>query len=138
MHTVTGDASVSAAAALMVEKRISCLPISMGQGAIGMITEKDIIAKVVAEGKDPRKVRVKEIMSTPLLLIPADAKIRDAAEKMLRNNVRRLIVTDSGGRLAGLVTMTDIVKWVAGNEGNSAYVLRYLAGRLDEQSSNTP
>jgi len=134
VFTVTGDAFVSAAAALMVEKRISCLPVSMGQGAIGIITEKDILAKVVAAGKDPRKVRVKEIMSTPLLLIPADATIRDAAEKMLNHNVRRLIVTDSGGRLAGLVTMTDIVKWVAGNEGNSAYVLRYLAGKLDEQA----
>ena len=131
VYTVAAGASVADAAALMVSKRVSCLPVSMGQGAIGIITEKDIIAKVVAPGKDPRRTKVKEIMSTPLILVPNDATIREAAEKMLGHRVRRLVVTDSKGRLTGLVTMTDIVRWVAENQGNSTSVLRYLSAKLE-------
>jgi len=52
VFTVTGEAMVADAAALMAEKRVSCLPISMGQGAVGVVTEKDIIQKVVTGGKD--------------------------------------------------------------------------------------
>jgi len=116
VFTVKGDAGVADAAALMVNRRISCLPVSMGQGAFGMVTEKDIIAKVVALGKDLKKVKIKDIMSTPLILVPVDATIKDAAEKMLRHHVRRLVITDEAGKLAGLVTMTDIVRWIAARQ----------------------
>jgi len=127
-----GEALVADAAALMVNKRVSCLPVSMGEGAIGMITEKDIIAKVVAAGKDPRKVKIKDIMSTPLILAPSGATIRDATEKMLRHHVRRLVVTDETGKLLGLVTMTDIIRWIAEKQGNPAFVLRYLSDSIGQ------
>ena len=81
VFTVKGDALAADAAMLMVNKRISCLPVSMGEGAIGIITEKDIIAKVVATGRDPKKVKIKEIMSSPLILAPMDATIREAARE---------------------------------------------------------
>lgn len=134
VYTVTGEASVADAAALMVEKRISCLPVSMGHGAIGIITEKDIIARVVAMGKEPRKVKVKEIMSTPLLLAPATMTIKEAAEKMLEHQVRRLVITSEEGKLTGLVTMTDIIRWISGKEGNPAYVLKYLSESIEDQT----
>jgi len=127
VFTVTGDASVGAAAALMAEKRVSCLPISMGQGAVGVVTEKDIIQKVVAAGKDPKKVRVKDIMSTPLILAPATITIKEAAEKMLSHQIRRLVITDDKGKLIGLATMTDIIRWIAQGQGNPNYILRYLS-----------
>jgi len=136
VFTVSGEAIVADAAALMVEKRISCLPVSLGQGAVGMITEKDIISKVVAVGKDPRKIRAKDIMSTPLILSPLDSTIKEAAERMLQHHVRRLVVTDKDGKLSGLVTMTDIIRWIAQNQGNSSYLLRYVASKLDSHDSN--
>jgi len=132
VYTVTAEALIADAAALMVNKRISCLPVSMGHGAVGMVTEKDIISKVVAVGKDPRKVKVKDIMSTPLILAPMDSSIKDAAETMLKCQVRRLVVTDESGRLIGLITMTDIIRWIAENQGNSSYVLRYMASKFDQ------
>jgi CBS domain-containing protein len=134
VYTVVGEASVADAAALMVEKKISCLPVSMGQGAIGIVTKKDIISRVVAAGKDPRKVRVMEIMTTPLLLAPTTMTIKEAAEKMLQHQVRRLIVTTEGGRLTGLVTMTDIIRWISEKEGNATYVLKYLSGTIGDQA----
>lgn len=127
VFTVTGEAVVAEAAALMAEKRVSCLPISMGQGALGVVTEKDIIQKVVASGKDPRKVRVKEIMSTPLILAPSTITIKEAAEKMLSHQIRRLVITDEKGKLVGLATMTDIIRWIAQGQGNPNYIVRYLS-----------
>ena len=127
VFTVTGEAVVAEAAALMAEKRVSCLPISMGQGAVGVVTEKDIIQKVVASGKDPRRVRVKEIMSTPLILAPSSITIKEAAEKMLSQQIRRLVITDEKGKLVGLATMTDIIRWIAQGQGNPNYILRYLS-----------
>jgi len=118
------------AAALMAEKRVSCLPISMGQGAVGVVTEKDIIQKVVAAGKDPRRVRVKDIMSTPLILAPATITIKEAAEKMLSHQIRRLVITDDKGKLIGLATMTDIIRWIAQGQGNPNYILRYLSEEI--------
>jgi malate dehydrogenase (oxaloacetate-decarboxylating) len=127
VFTVTGEAVVAEAAALMAEKRVSCLPISMGQGAVGVVTEKDIIQKVVASGKDPRRVRVKEIMSTPLILAPSTITIKEAAEKMLSHQIRRLVITDEKGKLVGLATMTDIIRWIAQGQGNPNYIVRYLS-----------
>lgn len=130
VFTVTGEAVVADAAALMAEKKVSCLPISMGQGAVGVVTEKDIIQKVVAPGKDPKKVRVKDIMSTPLILAPATITIREAAEKMLSHQIRRLVITDDRGKLIGLATMTDIIRWIAKGQGNPNYILRYLSEEI--------
>ena len=132
VFTVKGDALAADAAMLMVSKKISCLPVSMGEGAIGIVTEKDIIEKVVAAGRDPRRVRIKDIMSTPLILAPMGTTIRDAAEKMLTNHVRRLVISDDTGKLMGLVTMTDIIRWIAEKQGNPTFVLRYLSDSLDK------
>jgi len=124
--TVRADASVKDAAKLMIEKRISCLPVSMGQGAIGMVTEKDILGKVVATGADSRKIHVGDIMSTPLILATMDITIGEAAKKMMENNIRRLVVSDQNGRLLGLVTMTDLIRWVARGDEHATAVSDFL------------
>jgi len=60
----------------------------------GIVTYKDILFDVVSKGKDPTKVKIKEIMHTPLLTIQKNAKIKDAISLMTKNNVRRLVVLD--------------------------------------------
>ena len=82
--------------------------------------------KVVAAGLDSGKVRVKEIMSTPLITVPPTISVREAAERMLKNEIRRLIIADEEGKLLGLVTMTDILKRVAKLEGNPSILIRYF------------
>jgi predicted transcriptional regulator len=83
-------------------------------------------------GRDAKKVKIKDIMSTPLFLAPMSATIRDAAEKMLRHHVRRLVITDETGKLLDLVTMTDIIRWIAEKEGNPTFVLRYLSDSINQ------
>ena len=114
VFTVKADALIIDATRLMIEKNISCLPVSIGSGAIGIITERDILGKVIAVGGNPKKVRVRDIMSTPLIVATASTSIGEAARKMMTNNIRRLVVmSEDGGRLVGLVTMRDIIRWVA-------------------------
>lgn len=60
----------------------------------GIVTYKDVLFDVVSKGKDPTKVKIKEIMHTPLLTIQKNAKIKDAISLMTKNNVRRLVVLD--------------------------------------------
>ena len=131
--TVSGWALVADAAAEMVEKKISCLPVSLGHGPVGIITEKDIVKKVVAAGLDSARVRVKEIMSTPLITVLPTVSVREAAEIMLKNEIRRLIVTDEEGKLVGLVTMTDILKRVAKAEGNPSVFIRYFTDSVTKR-----
>lgn len=125
--TVSGWALVADAAAMMVQNNISCLPVSLGHGPVGIITEKDIVKKVVAGGLDSTKVRVKEIMSFPLIAGAPTMSVREAAEKMLKNDIRRLVILDEEEKLIGLLTMTDILKLVAKAEGNPSVFIRYFS-----------
>ncbi|MCD6411446.1 MAG: CBS domain-containing protein [Thermoplasmata archaeon] len=76
---------------------------------IGIITESDILKKVVAEGKDANKVLVKEVMSTPLVSIDPYASLEDAMKVMNKHNIRRLPVMEKG-RLVGIITEKDIFR----------------------------
>ncbi|MGQ9719551.1 MAG: CBS domain-containing protein [Nitrososphaerales archaeon] len=80
--------------------------------AVGIVTERDVLARVVAGGRLVRDVIVKDVMSTPVHMIPEGAYVEEAAKKMVENGVKRLAVTRNG-LLVGVVTSTDIVKAVA-------------------------
>ncbi len=76
---------------------------------IGIITERDIVRRVVSEGKDPKTTKTTEIMSKPLITVEKDSYLYDMAKEMTKNKIRRLpIVKDN--KLVGIVTVTDIIK----------------------------
>jgi len=80
---------------------------------VGIITERDILFKVVAAGLDPQQVTAKEVMSSPLECVEDSSKVGDAISKMSRLGIRRLGVTQNG-RIVGMVTQKAVV---AGNVG---------------------
>ncbi|MDA4128298.1 MAG: CBS domain-containing protein [Thaumarchaeota archaeon] len=127
VHTIRSEASVLEAASLMLEKNVGCLVVMRQGGAIGMVTERDMLRMLTAVGTDPSKIRVKEIMSVPLIATTMDTSIGDAAKKMIENNIRRLVVLGEEGTFFGLVTMTDIVRWLARQEELSDSLINYLA-----------
>jgi CBS domain-containing protein len=100
-------ASVSESVSSVVEKMISNnigAIIIMSQGVkVGIITEKDVVKKIIIEEKDPRKTYAEEIMSTPIISIEENQSIAIAIRVMKKRGVRRLAVT-SKGRLVGIVT----------------------------------
>jgi CBS domain-containing protein len=106
--TVSPSDTVQHAALLMKKHRIgNCIVVL--EKPIGIITESDIVRKVVSEGKNPQKTFVKEIMTTPLLIIDPYIDIEDAAETMAKCNVRRLPVIEND-KLVGIITAKDITR----------------------------
>ncbi len=127
VHTIRPDSTALDAASLMVEKNVGCLVVAGTEGAIGMITERDILRKVTAAHIDPSKVRVRQIMSVPLVAVSMETSIGDAAKKMIEYSIKRLVVMGEEGTFLGLVTMTDIVRWLAKQEELSDSLINYLS-----------
>ena len=110
MHNVDkvpANTSISEAAKLMEEKSIGSVLIEEGNKVIGIMTERDILHKVVAKGKDFHKLKVRGIMSSPVLTIDANEDILEASKMMDREKIRRLVVTESG-IIVGKVTANSI------------------------------
>jgi len=109
--TIESDASVKEAAKRMNLYEIGCLIVVDKGKAVGIITERDILTKVVEISKNAGKTKVSEIMSTKLVVGAPDMDVVDAARIMLQKKIKKLpVVIDS--KLVGLVTFTDIVRTV--------------------------
>lgn len=100
------------AARIMVKNRIGSTVVVERETAVGIVTERDLLERILALGKDPSTVSVREIMSSPLIKIDKEATILEAIRNMRHHNIRRLVVMDDD-RLVGLVTERDILKAVA-------------------------
>ena len=100
--------TVGEAAKLMKDHGRGSLIVYEGESARGIITEKDLIRRVLAEGL-PYTTRVEEVMSKPLITIDADVDIREAARFMLVKNIRRLPIVENG-MLIGIVNSSDLLR----------------------------
>jgi CBS domain-containing protein len=105
---ISPDATVQQAAEMMGELDVGALPVGGPEGVQGVVTDRDLLYRVVAEGRDPTTLRVREVMSAPALFCRAGDDIRVAMDLMAAQNVRRLAVQDASGRVAGWVTLADI------------------------------
>ena len=103
------EESVMRAARLMEENHISSVLVSHQGEFSGIITDHDIISRVVAKGLDPTKISVNAVMSCPLITISEEAAIDDAAKKMAEKRVRRLIV-ERGAKKVGIIGESDIIR----------------------------
>jgi len=77
---------------------------------IGIITERDIVRRVISDNKDPQHTKAMEVMSTPLITTETNTYVSDVSVKMVNNKIRRLPVVTSK-TLSGIVTITDIIKY---------------------------
>jgi len=98
---------VHAVARLMSQIDSGVIPVVEDGKVIGLVTDRDIVLRVVAEGGDLH-VPVSSIMTSDVQTCSADATVADAAGKMASNQIRRLIVLDEAGKLAGIVSLGDI------------------------------
>ncbi|MBC7219117.1 MAG: CBS domain-containing protein [Hadesarchaea archaeon] len=105
--TVTRGTNVARAAKLMASKNVGSIVVVDGKKPVGILTEKDLLMKVVSEDLKPSKVRVGKIMSAPLITIDPDADIVEAARIMASHKIRRIPVVKKG-KLVGIVNSSDI------------------------------
>ena len=107
------DESVATAAKLMRESHVGCVivadEVDGERVPVGMLTDRDITVAVVAPGLDANTMQVGDVMSAELLTVNKDAGIAETVELMRVRGIRRLPVTDTEGRLIGLVAADDIM-----------------------------
>jgi CBS domain-containing protein len=106
-RSIGATASVVEAARLMREQHIGSLPITDGEKLVGMITDRDITTRVVAEAADPKVTSVEDVYSRDLVSVEPDNDLQEALQLMARHQVRRLPVVEND-RLVGIVAQADI------------------------------
>lgn len=107
--TIGEDAPINQAAELMDKHRLGCIIVTSKDGKpLGIITERDLVERVLAKNIKPDQIKAKEVMTTPLITIEPDATISEAARRMNRLNIRRLGVIYKG-QLIGLLSSKDIL-----------------------------
>jgi CBS domain-containing protein len=107
--TVDEKASVKEAANIMNQFEIGSVIATRKGKPIGIITERDLLKRIVSNGRNAEKTIVKEIMSSPLIAISPDTDLEEAAHVMFEKKIKKLIVTEQN-RLVGLVSLTDIAR----------------------------
>ncbi|MBI4424031.1 MAG: CBS domain-containing protein [Elusimicrobia bacterium] len=108
-----GD-TVFEAARRMRSFDVGVLPVRDAGGLAGVLTDRDIVVRVVAEGGDPRQIDVREVMTRRPVACYVDQDVRDAARLMERSRVRRLPVLDYQDRLVGVLSLGDLPKKAEG------------------------
>ena len=106
-RSIGASASVVEAARLMREQHIGSLPVTEHERLVGMITDRDITTRVVAESAVPESTSVGDVYSRDLISVAPDNDLDEALKLMVRHQVRRLPVVESG-RLVGMVAQADI------------------------------
>jgi len=101
--------TVQKAAEVMKKNDISSVIVIKKGDGVGIVTERDIISKIVAESKDPKRIKISSVMTSPLITIGPEAGIDDAARVMRDKDIRRLVVIKKG-KIVGVISEFDIVK----------------------------
>lgn len=110
VKTVLEHDSVEQAAKKMIANDLGSIIVTDAKGnPVGIITERDIVDRVVAENRVPRSVKAEATMSRPVRITTPEADIKEAAESMRDHNIRRLVVME-GGKMIGIVSSKDIVE----------------------------
>jgi len=108
--TVETEASVKKAVEMMNKHEIGCLIVTKRGKAVGIVTERDMLRRVLVGAKDPAKTKVREIMSAPLVAGNPQMEVEEAVRLMFEMKVKKLPVVDKG-KLVGLVTLTDLARY---------------------------
>tara|TARA_Y100000310_G_scaffold330535_1_gene402375 strand:+ start:67 stop:474 length:408 start_codon:yes stop_codon:yes gene_type:complete len=112
MHNVakiSSDISISEVVGIMDEKSIGSVLIEEDNRIIGIMTERDILRKIVAKKENPDILRAKDIMSCPIITIDIEEDIEVASRKMCHHKIRRLIVTEND-EIIGKITANSIAR----------------------------
>ncbi|MCS7115117.1 MAG: CBS domain-containing protein [Nitrososphaerota archaeon] len=109
VRVVRPDTSVKEVVATMNKFDIGSIVVVQGDRPVGIITERDILRRVVEPCLAPETLTARQIMSSPVITIDENASINEAAKFMAKKRIKRLLVTRNNDELVGIITFTDIV-----------------------------
>jgi len=128
VHTIGPDASVWEAAKSMDSHNVGSLLVVAGDKPVGIFSERDLMRRVVVPGKDPKKVKVREVMSREITVVEPDTRVREAMAIMTERRCRHLPVVE-GGKVVGLVSIGDLVRWISRDQEFQIRMLeQYITG----------
>jgi CBS domain-containing protein len=116
IDVIPPNTSIRDAAAKMKELDVGAIPVCDGQNLTGLVTDRDITVRAVAEGRDPSQVRVSEVMSHEIAYCFEDETIEQAANLMESKQIRRLPILDRNKQLAGIISLGDIALRTEGSQ----------------------
>ncbi|MEU3310830.1 CBS domain-containing protein [Nocardiopsis sp. NPDC055551] len=111
VRTVTPDTTLREAAEIMRDEDVGDVVVTSSGRLHGMLTDRDVVVRCVAEGGDPATVRVGDVCSTEIVTVPRQSSVKDAVHTMRTATVRRLPVVDDD-EVVGVVTMGDLAQAV--------------------------
>jgi CBS domain-containing protein len=106
--TASPSMTVVEAAQEMIKKEKGPLPVVEGGRVVAMVTDRDIIARVVAAGQDPSSLRVSDIATKDVVTIGPDQDTQEARQMMAQHQLDRLVVVEKGDRLVGIISEADL------------------------------
>jgi len=125
--TIENDRTVLDACNEYNDRKIGCLIVTKDGHLDGIVTERDIIHRVISNEKYPRATKIEEIMTRDIKSILSTAEVKEAAEIMSENNIKKLPVVSDNGDVVGIITNTDIANIIPN-------FLKILAESGDDQS----
>jgi len=108
--TVDANSTVKQAADIMNKFEIGCLIATKDGKAIGILTERDLLKRIISEAKSPRRTKVAAVMSKPIIVVEPNMDLEEAAKLMFKMRIKKLPVVEHG-QLKGLVTLTDLARF---------------------------
>jgi len=131
-RSIRASASVVEAARLMRDEHIGSLPITDDEELVGMITDRDITTRVVAEAADPKVTSVGDVVSRDLISVEPDEDLEEAVQLMASHQVRRLPVVENG-RLVGIVAQADVALNLKENEQRTGELVEAISEPSGEE-----
>lgn len=132
----TSDTALSDIALLMIDNDCGEIPVVddlEGRHLVGVVTDRDIVCRAVAEGKSPTDTTAADVMTDSVITVRDDADLDDCCKKMETHQVRRVPVVDEDGACCGIVAQADIA--LEGSDGETAEVVKDVSQPNDEPSN---
>lgn len=127
------DTPLPDVARMMVEHDCGEIPVvDERKQPVGVVTDRDITCRTVAEGKNPLELTAKDCMSSPVVTVTPETSVDDCCKTMEDNQVRRVPVVDDSGACCGMVSQADVAQ--RGSKDETAQVVREVSRRSDARS----
>jgi CBS domain-containing protein len=122
--SLPAHATVLDAAKFMTDMNVGTVIVTVEDSPSGLITDRDIVTKVLAQGKDPKTTKIEEIIITPVVTISEDKGVFDVTKLMSSHGIRRFPVVDANGKLVGVIALDDVIVLLGEEMKNIAETLR--------------
>jgi CBS domain-containing protein len=120
------DASLQDVARMMIENDCGAIPVcEAGNKPIGVVTDRDITCRAVAQGKNPLELKARDVMTGECFTVAARDSVKDCCRQMEKHQVRRVLVVDDLGHLCGIVAQADVARHAS--KGRTAEVVQEVS-----------